>query len=145
MLLILITACGSPRPSDLLGADAELLAQTKVDGATAMVGALPSGEWVTAIARGEAVGSQRMKPNGNHPMPFHTAGITVVAGRAPEGAVRYELLNESRVVLKGDVRDGVYLIAWPSAVERFAFILRLLDAKGNELYRWPPPGALPAA
>ncbi|MFZ5823478.1 MAG: hypothetical protein ACOY94_03940 [Bacillota bacterium] len=129
-----------------MGPDARLIAQKRVESAVVMLGLLPSGEWTTAVSRGtDRVASQTAMRPADRPMPFIGEGVCVVVGKAPPGAERYELLTENREILKGRVEDGVYLIAWPTQAERPAFILRILDAKGNEIYRWPPPGALPAA
>lgn len=146
LLFVMVTGCASPSPAEVLGPEARLLAQTKADGAVVMLGALPSGEWTLAVSRGDGAVSQSSKPPMTQPVTFSGKGLNLVAGRAPEGAERWELLNEARQVLKGRVENGVYLIAWPTSAEaKPAFILRILDAKGDELYRWPPPGGLPAA
>lgn len=146
LALLLAVGCSSPKPAQLMGPEAKLLAQRRVQGAVVMLGLLPSGEWMTAVVRGkEQVASQTVTPRTDRPMPFIGEGVCVVAGKAPPGAERYELMTETREIIKGKVEDGVYLIAWPTRAESPAFILRILDAEGNELYRWPPPGALPAA
>lgn len=146
MALVLAAGCRSPKPEQVLGPDAKLMAETRVNGAVVLLGRLPSGEWTTAVVRGrDSVVSQTMEPVTDRPMPFIGEGVCVVAGKAPQGAERYELMTETREVLKGKVENGLYLVAWPTRAESPAFILRILDAKGNELYRWPPPGVLPAA
>lgn len=146
LLLFLMAGCGSPKPSEALGAEAKLLTQAKVDGATVMLGALSSGEWVLATTNGKDDPNRAVLDlQEGKPLYRLASGIAMVAGRAPEGADRYELLTDERNLLKGKVVDGVYLIAWTTNSAKPAFLLRILNAKGEELYRWPPPGAVPAA
>lgn len=146
-LLLLLSGCaGSPKVNEVLGDGASLVTQTEYGGGVAMLGILPSGDWSVGIAPEGGMAEKRVVTLAvDRPFQEVMAGIAIVAGKAPEGAVRYELLNEDRQVIKGKVEKGVFLVAWPTNRERPAFILRVLDADGNELYRWPPPGSLPAA
>ncbi len=144
-LLLLLDGCGSPKPADFLGAEARLLAQTKVGDAVVMLGSLPSGEWVTAVAGKDGTPTTQTITPQPQPMPFLAQGVAVLTGQAPPGAVRYELLTREGAVLKGKIENDVYLIAWPAASDNPGYILRILNDTDEEIYRWPPPGGLPAA
>lgn len=150
MLLAVLTGCVSPKGTPLqedLGADVTPVAKLEVEGGVALLGTRPSGEWVIGASRGEKPETVVVPEPGEPGRPLYhvVAKTAVVVGKAPVGAAQYELVNENREVLKGKVQKGVYLIAWPVGAESPAFILRILDSKGNEIYRWPPPGGLPAA
>lgn len=111
-----------------------------------MLGILPSGEWVVAVIPNEGEIARRVVTvRQDRPTPVVMAGITVVAGTAPLGADRYELLTDTRMVLKGKVENGAYLVVWATESQEPAFVLRILDEKGNELLLWPPSGGLPVA
>jgi hypothetical protein len=145
LLILALAGCSSPRQSEVLGPEARLLVQTKVGNAVVMLGALPTGEWVTAVHHGkDDLGSQTMPPQ-DQPMPFLSGNVAVVAAKAPDGASSCELVTDERKVVKGKVANGACLIAWFTESGKPAFILRMLDSKGDEIYRYPPPGGLPAA
>lgn len=146
LLVLAVSGCGSPKVTEILGDGATLLVQTKYEGGLAMLGRLPSGEWSVAVvpAKGTVV-KETVSPVPNRPFPVLMAGAAVVTGQAPDGAVQVELMTENRQVIKGKVENGAYLIVWPTAERNPVFLLRILDAKGEELFRWPPPGGLPAA
>lgn len=146
LVLLLLTACSSPNQVDL-GPDVTRLVSREFEGGVAQLGSNPSGEWVLGVNRGGKPETQNLPAPTESGRPIYKilANTAVVVGKAPPEAVQFELVNEARQVLKGKVEQGVYLIAWPTGKESPAFILRILDAKGNEIYRWPPPGGLPAA
>jgi len=144
LLLILLSGCGSPKSADILGEEAKLLAQTKVGDAVVMLGALPSGEWITGIAGDEGTSTQKAVPQ-LEPTPYLAQGVAVLSGQAPPNAVRYELLTREGLILKGKIEGDVYLIAWPATSDNPGYILRILNESDDEIFRWPPPGGLPAA
>lgn len=145
LLVLALAGCSSPSQSEALGPEARLLVQTRVENAVVMLGALPTGEWVTAVSHGKDDWTRQTMPPQDQPMPVLSGNVAVVAAKAPAGASSCEALTDERKVVKGKVANGACLIAWLTESGEPAFILRILDAKGNEIYRWPPPGGLPAA
>jgi len=73
-------------------------------------------------------------------------GTAVVAGVVQSDRARgAELLTEQGAVIRGTLRDGSYILSWSSPTTPTRFLLRILDARGDELLRWPPSSAVPAA
>lgn len=145
LLLLVLVGCSSPKPSEVLDPRATLLVQTKVAKAVVMVGTMPEGEWVIGVHHGDSGPNAVLFDPTETPETFLDEGVAVVAAKAPAGAATCELLTDQRKVIKGKVANGACLVAWAEESENPGFILVILDAKQNELYRWPPPGGLPAA
>lgn len=149
LVLLMLTLAGcapTTRSQAPLGPEATVLTRTAVSGGEALLGSLPSGEWVLGAAlKGKPAATQTVQLDQRRPTALVLNGIALVAGLAPDPAAqRVELLNERQELLKAQVVKGAYLVAWPTAEPVPKYIIRVLDAKGKELFRWPV-GTIPAA
>lgn len=147
-LLSILVGCaaGAPSTADLLGSDVSEVTRAELKDGFAVLGRKDSGEFVVGVMRKGSTG--RVVPlelEAGRPAVELVDGVALVGGLLPVSeAQRVEVLTENRLLLKAPVRNGAYLVAWP-ADSWPRLLLRALDAKGEEVFRWPPAGGLPAA
>lgn len=146
LMSLLIGGCGARQPTAVeLAGEGTLLAQAEVQGGLAVLAKEPAGRvvitvWKEGTVKGTFWGEGGLKG----PLIGMTEGVAVVGGTFPDTrAAQVELFTPETKVLKGKMQNGAYLFAWQAKAAPDKLVIRILDEKGIELYRWPP--ALPAA
>lgn len=103
---------------------------------------------IVALVRTKSgeVGTLQQDESGLHPIRGWIDGMQIVAGETPAvPGPRYEVLTAEGKVLKGKLGVNWFIVVWPAPVPTPQYQFRILDAKGTERYRWPPPGRSPIA
>lgn len=147
--IVALYGCGSakPRPGDLVGPETRVLLQTGIRDGIAVLGQRSSGDLVLGLwssnGERETFGRQGSQ---SAPVVGWLKGTAVVAGAVQSDRARsVELLTEQGTMMKGTLRGGAFILNWSSPSVPRRFLLRVLDQRGDELLRWPPASAVPAA
>lgn len=124
-----------------------LLTDARAEGAQIRLVQTREGRIVALVrTKSGEMGTLQQEESGLHPVRGWIGGLQVVAGRTPEvPGPRYEVMTAEGKVLKGRLGAKWFIVAWSAPQPTPRYLFRILDEKGIERYRWPPPGRSPIA